>query len=63
MKDMLNHPLSKIFSTFIVAVMLLAPFVNYPQCRNQIDNFIMIIYITVAIYMVGKKIIDEFHLI
>jgi len=57
MKEVLDHPYTKIISTLVLCTMLLAPFINFKECRNEIDNFTFIIYILVALYLLIKKIL------
>lgn len=61
MKEVVNHPYSKIISTLVLCVMLLAPFINFRECRNQIDDFTFIVYILVAIYLLTRKVISVWN--
>lgn len=53
---MINHPLVRIFTTFILCCLLITPLMD--GFFKYYDNFVKVVYWIVAIYVLLKKIYD-----
>jgi len=52
---MLEHPITRIFTTFILSLMLITPLID-KTFLNYADTTVIVVYILVAIFILGKVI-------
>ena len=56
MKKLVFHPLVRIFTTIILCLMLVSPFIQ--NIYDYSDNFVIVFYWSTAVYVLIKKIYD-----
>jgi len=55
--EIYNNKYFTLLSALILSLMLIALFINYPQCSGSVDNTVKIVYISVAIIFFIKEVI------